>query len=77
MRINDDNDHSNRADRDVFEPYEGNDLDEADSDDAELRWRVAVEQFAHQARRWVSEHPFAALSVAILTGFAVGRVARR
>ena len=36
-----------------------------------------LEQMSEQARAWVSEHPVAALGIALAAGFAVGRVVRR
>lgn len=40
-------------------------------------WRETAQDLSEQAREWVTTHPFAALGIAVATGFAVGRLVRR
>lgn len=52
--------------------------DEPDYPDANANdWQHNVQDFAHEARIWIADHPFAALGVAVAAGFLVGRIKRR
>lgn len=56
--------------------YNGNAVFDAEPTNPTDDWRETAQQMGDQAREWVTTHPFAALGIAVATGFAVGRLVR-